>query len=161
MTMKFNADEIFEMAEQIERNGARFYRSAADQTAEEGTKEMLLELCEWEHEHEETFHEMRGKLSPGQGADLSYDPTGEAALYLQAFADGYVFDVEEDPTERIGKEASTEDVLRVGLGLEKDSIVFYVGIKELVPEGDGRDKVDEIIREEMRHVRILNDLLVE
>ena len=29
----FNPDEIFEMAEQIERNGAKFYRKAAERTA--------------------------------------------------------------------------------------------------------------------------------
>ena len=27
--MPFNADEVFEMAEQIEKNGAKFYRNAA------------------------------------------------------------------------------------------------------------------------------------
>jgi len=159
--MKFNADEIFEMAEQIERNGARFYRSAAEEIPEEGPKEMLLELCEWEHEHEKSFSQMRKDLSPAEGADVSYDPNGEAALYLQAFADGYVFDVNEDPTERIGADPSVDDVLKVGIDLEKESIVFYVGIKELVSEGKGRDRVDEIIREEMRHVRILNDTLAE
>lgn len=161
MTIKFNADEIFEMAEQIERNGARFYRSAADQSSEEGTKEMLLELCEWEHEHEKIFSQMRKDLSPAEGADVSYDPTGEAALYLQSFADGYVFDVDQDPSERISEDASTDEALQIGIELEKEAIVFYVGIKELVPEGEGRDKVDKIIREEMRHVRILNDVLAE
>ena len=29
MSTKFSADEIYEMAEQIERNGAAFYRKAA------------------------------------------------------------------------------------------------------------------------------------
>ena len=29
MGVTFNADEVFEMAEQIERNGAKFYRAAA------------------------------------------------------------------------------------------------------------------------------------
>ena len=30
MGWDFNADEIFEMAEQIERNGAKYYRNAAE-----------------------------------------------------------------------------------------------------------------------------------
>ena len=29
MVIPFSADEVFEMAEQIERNGAKFYRAAA------------------------------------------------------------------------------------------------------------------------------------
>ena len=30
MGLDFNADEVFEIAEQIERNGAEFYRTAAE-----------------------------------------------------------------------------------------------------------------------------------
>jgi len=48
-----------------------------------------------------------------------------------------------------------EDILQMAIGLEKDSIVFYLGMKEMVPERLGRGKIDGIIKEEMRHV---NDL---
>ena len=34
MSYDFNADEIFEIAEQIERNGAKFYRNAAESIAD-------------------------------------------------------------------------------------------------------------------------------
>ena len=44
MSITFNADEIFEMAEQIERNGATFYREAAGNTLDADVKEMLLSL---------------------------------------------------------------------------------------------------------------------
>ena len=40
---------------------------------------------------------------------------------------------------------------------EKDSIAFFVGLKELIPENFGRDKVEELIKEEMKHIRWLND----
>ena len=30
MGIDFNADEVFEIAEQIERNGAKFYRNVAE-----------------------------------------------------------------------------------------------------------------------------------
>ena len=38
MSYDFNADEIFEIAEQIERNGAKFYRTAAESVADEDKK---------------------------------------------------------------------------------------------------------------------------
>ena len=44
--------------------------------------------------------------------------------------------------------------------MEKDSIVFYLGVRDAMPEELGRDKVQMIIREEMRHVAILSDKLV-
>ena len=38
MSYNFNADEIFEIAEQIERNGANFYRTAAENITDEDKK---------------------------------------------------------------------------------------------------------------------------
>ena len=39
---------------------------------------------------------------------------------------------------------------------ENDSIVFYLGMKDLVPEKAGKAKLDAIIREEMGHIRLLS-----
>ena len=43
MSMPFNADEVFEMAEQIERNGGKFYRAAAKKFPE--VSKLLLNLA--------------------------------------------------------------------------------------------------------------------
>jgi rubrerythrin len=42
---------------------------------------------------------------------------------------------------------------------EKESIVFYLGLKGLVPENLGRNKIYDIIREEMKHLRLLSNKL--
>jgi rubrerythrin len=34
-------------------------------------------------------------------------------------------------------------------------------MKDLVPDHLGKDKLDEIIKEEMKHIRILNDKLID
>ena len=39
--------------------------------------------------------------------------------------------------------------------LHKDSIIFYLGMKGLVPEESGKLSVDDIIKEEMKHIRLL------
>lgn len=44
----------------------------------------------------------------------------------------------------------------MAIGLEKDSIVFYLGMKEAVPQRSGRDKIEGIIKEEMRHMATLS-----
>ena len=56
---------------------------------------------------------------------------------------------------------SMTDVLRKAIALEKESIAFYTGIKELVPAEFGKGRIDDIIREEMRHVRMLSERLDE
>jgi len=158
MALDFNADEIFQIAEQIEQNGASFYRGAARLDFEEGTKKRLLELAEMEDAHEKTFASMRQQLSGQEVASTVFDPHGEVANYLKAMADGYVFERNATPEDLLpGK--SIEEVLKAAIDLEKDSIVFYVGIKESVPEKSGMDKIDNIIKEEMSHVTLLSNEL--
>jgi rubrerythrin len=47
----------------------------------------------------------------------------------------------------------------MAIGLEKDSIVFYVGLKESVSPRAGKDKVQAIIKEEIGHIAILSQKL--
>ena len=91
MSYDFNADDIFEMAEQMERNGATFYRKAAEGDIDPANKEFLLGLAEMEVAHEKTFKAMRTELAAQEKAATVFDPQGEAALYLRALADTRVF----------------------------------------------------------------------
>lgn len=144
-----NADEIFEMAEQIERNGAKFYRTAAER-ADADSGELLLTLAGMEDQHLATFAAMRKELKPADRKSNVYDADDEGALYLRAMADGKVFAA--DPSETISSHGSIQEVLRVAIGLEKDSIVFYESMRAVVPQAAGRDKLDAIIREEIGHI---------
>jgi rubrerythrin len=149
---RFNADEIFEMAEQIERNGARFYRKAAG-AAEADPRDKLLKLAAMEDDHEKTFAGMRAELGARQRQPPVPDLDDESALYLQAMVDGEVFS--DDPAEALTGRETLADVLRTAIGLEKDSIVFYEGLKGLVVKDAGKQQVERIIREEMGHVALL------
>ncbi len=156
----FNIDEVFEMAEQIERNGVAFYNKAAEMFPEYTKKSIFLKLAEMEKEHEKRFHQMRLDLAKKE-RELSQflDPQGEAAAYLRAMVSGKVFDPKLDPTTRFNHVRSLSEVLRIAIDVEKDSIIFYLGLKEMIPQGLGKDKVDLIVREEMSHVTILSNLL--
>ena len=152
MDYELNADEVFEIAEQIERNGARFYRRGAELAKAGEDRELLTSLAAMEDSHVKIFAAMRRELLGSDPTLRDFDPHGEAAAYLHAMADGQVFDLQADPVEYLGIERSMVDILHKALELEKDSIVYYVGIMEMVPDGAGRKKVEHIIREEMRHI---------
>lgn len=51
------------------------------------------------------------------------------------------------------------EVLRTAMQFEKDSVVLYISMKEQVPENLGRAKVDKLIREELKHVSMLQEKL--
>ena len=157
MSMPFNADEVFEMAEQIERNGGKFYRAAAEKFP--ALSEVLLGLAEMEDQHQKTFANMRAELSGTELEEPVFDPDGQAQMYLCVMADGHIFDIKTDPVEQLAHWNTPEDVLKVAIGVERDSIAFYVGLKEAVSRRAGKDKVEDIIKEEMGHVVTLNQKL--
>ena len=154
MSYDFNADDVLAMAEQIETNGAKFYRSAANSTSDPDNKKFLLDLAAMEDQHENTFKAMRAELSEQEKESTVFDPEGEAGLYLRALADTRVFfEKEIDVT-------SMEAILKSAITAEKDSIVFYLGMKEAVSEGLGKGRIDKIIKEEMGHIKLLSGKLV-
>lgn len=152
MGLDFNADEIFEIAEKIEVNGGIFYRKAAEHVEGE-EKEFLLELAKMEDDHVVTFANMRKELSAAETKSTTFDPEDEAAQYLSALADTRVFfEKDIDPTTMV-------DILKAAVTAEKDSIVFYLGMMDLVPGKLGKDKINDIIKEEMAHIRLLSSRL--
>jgi rubrerythrin len=155
MSITFNADEIFEMAEQIERNGAKFYREAAGKAPDSSTKKMMLDLAIMEDGHEKIFAQMRKDLPSKEKEPTVYDPDNEAAQYLRTMADFHGTEGKAGPLEKLTGKETLPQLLKIALQAEKDSIAFYVGIKGLVPSRSGKDKVEKIIVEEMAHVSTL------
>lgn len=155
MGIQFNADEIFEIAERIEKNGAAFYRKAADNTADANAKKVFTDLAVMEDDHEKTFADMRSGLRAKDKTPQQFDPADDTIAYLRAFADGHVFDVKTTPADKLTGEESVADVLKMAIGAEKDSIVFYLGVKDIVPESVGKGRIEEIIQEERSHIALL------
>jgi rubrerythrin len=150
MMYDFNADEIFEIAGQMERNGSKFYRSAAGAVKDETARSLLEQLAEMEDNHEKVFSQMRAELKAGEKGATVFDPENEAVSYLRALADMRVFfDKTIDTT-------SLETIFKDAITAEKDAIVFYLGMREAVPRGKGGERLDEIIKEEMGHIRLLS-----
>ena len=156
--MIFNADEVLKIAEQIERNGISFYEKAAERFSGD-EKQTLLRLADMERTHEQVFAAMRRELSAADQELKALDPEGEAGKYLAAFADGQIFAPKADSTALFSPENSARDILETAIGLEKDSVVFYVAIKEAVPAALGEDKINWIIQEEMAHIVLLSRTL--
>ena len=156
MSYQFNADEIFEMAERIEKNGCKFYRMAAEKADNQKNKELLLKLAKMEEEHEKVFSSLRKELSLSDRDPTVFDPDDQLGLYLQSMADGNVFDMGTDPAAFFTGQESMADILNKAIGMEKNSIIFYLGMKEIVSELKGKDKIDQLIKEEMSHIGFLS-----
>lgn len=149
MAEEFSANDIFKIAITIEENGAAFYRAAAEKMDDETHKKFLLDFAKMEDEHVVIFTDMKNELGDLEKMSSVFDPQDESMQYLKALADTRVFYQKKEP------ENSFQSILHTALQTEKDSIAFYLGMKDLVPEKQGKDKIDDIIKEEMSHIKII------
>lgn len=160
MSINFNADEVLAMAERIEEDGAAFYRKAAELRSGDTDEAGFLQgLAEMEDKHKATFSAMRGELTDRMLQETAFDPYMEAALYLQAMADGHGGEGAVSVADSLTAEDSLADIIKTAIGLEHKSIVFYLGLRDMVPPKLGQDKIDAIIAEEKSHVVTLTERL--
>lgn len=159
MAYDFNAAEAFEMAIQIERNGAAFYRKAASLQDKESDKTFLETIAKMEDRHQSGFEEMKRRLSDIEQNQTVFDPKDELSLYLNAMADAHGGEGNPDVTEQLTGDETMAQIIETAIGLEKESILFYIGLKDMVPPKLGREKIDEIIEEEKKHVVQLSGFL--
>jgi rubrerythrin len=152
MVYDFNADEVFEMAIRIEDNGAAFYRKAASLQSDASNREFLETLAVMEDHHRLAFEKMRKRLAEGEKTETVFDPEDELAHYLSSMADRHGGEGSPVVADGLTGEETMAEIINTAIGLEKESILFYVGLKDMVPVEYGKDKIEEIIREEQRHI---------
>ncbi|MBN2716614.1 MAG: ferritin family protein [Deltaproteobacteria bacterium] len=158
MTTRFNAEEALEIACQIERNGAAFYRAAAQLVAMTESQQLLRQLADMEEGHEGVFEEMKSRSS--EFDDFLNDPDSTAAAYLKAIASNHVFVSDQKPADLFNEASTARDILRAALNAEFASIAYFQAILENVPEGLGRNKLKDVIMEEQEHVVIINKKII-
>jgi rubrerythrin len=159
MAIVFNTDEDFEMAIRIENNGAASYRKAAGLQSDTKNQKFLESLANMEDQYQRIFTKMRTTLTEKDKGPKMFDPYNEVSQYLAAMADTMGGEGSPSVADTLTGNESLKEILQIAIGLEKDSILFYLGIKDLIPAQSGQDRIDEIIKEERRHVVQLSNLL--
>lgn len=154
--MRFNVDEILELALAIERTGEAFYRQAESKFQQPKLRETFRFLALEEVAHERTFAEMLARVGR---LDASESRGEEYVAYLRAYVENVVFS-QQKALDMLQTAESAEAVLRFAMQREQDSIHFYLELKELVPEAE-RGVLDRILDEERAHYRKLSALVSE
>jgi rubrerythrin len=155
MAQRFNADEIFSMGVQIEKNGFAFYSAAAAHTDDPDLKDLFLRLAEWEQKHVTLFENMRMSIPAGDRDLDVFDQDNMVHLYLKAVADNNVFvkGLSLNPDMLVW--TSPVKVLNTALDFEKDSVVFFSSMKEVATEKSAATEVSKLVTEELRHIGFL------
>jgi len=150
----FAGSEIVELGIQIEKNGKDFYSTLVKQSKNQKAKETFKYLAGEEEKHIATFQKVLDSVH-------KYEPPetyrGEYFAYMNALASDYVFTQKEKGEEVAKRARSDKEAIDLGIGFEKDSILFYEGMRKVVPPYDHKI-VDELIGQEQDHLRQLSDL---
>ena len=155
MSIYFNANEIFQIGVQIETNGKLFYETAAKQAQGEAAKKLFQELALWENQHIDLFEKLKLQLPESAKKENLFDPDSELQMYIRATADSHVFVKSKDISALVSTLKTPQEVLDVAVTFEKDSVVFYSTMKKAVPESFGKDQIDALINEEIKHIAML------
>ncbi|MFW6170583.1 MAG: ferritin-like domain-containing protein [Planctomycetota bacterium] len=155
MATMFNANEVYQIGVEIEKNGKEFYLAAASAAEDPETEKLFRDLSAWEDTHVALFETLQQQLpAEGGGFDVS-DPDGEMTRYLKANADSHVFVINTDMSQLVQDCGSPDEVLKLAVRFEKDSVALYSSMKNVVPEDMGRETIDRLIQEELSHVSFL------
>jgi rubrerythrin len=153
----FTAAEALEMAMEIEKNGEAFYNAVAEKSTDSEVKSLFEDLALQERAHYRVFQKMSGRVesAPPLLPAAEYD---QYLAYLQVALDNALF-AGPDKALALAKEAEDrETALRAALGFEKDTLLFFYDLREMVGEAD-REAVSGVIREEKTHLRRLAGML--
>lgn len=157
MRILFNADEVLAIAIQMEDNAAAFYRRCAELHPGVG-QAYLLTMAAMEDDHRRTFQRMREDASRTQDRPaVDLDPEG--ALYLAAIAGGYRVEGSPAVTASLTGRETLREILALSLELEKEAVLFYLGLRDAVPRHLGRDRIEAVIGEEKKHIVTLWEAL--
>jgi len=154
----FAAAEALEMAMQIESNGEVFYNAVAAKVADPSVKKLFQELALQEQRHYGVFQEMANTVGGAASPSTSDAERDEYHAYLQAALENALF---SGPDKALAMAAQTRDrqmALRVAIGFEKDTLLFFYDLCDMISEAEQKIVVG-IIQEEKLHLQRLAKLL--
>ncbi|MBI5526550.1 MAG: ferritin family protein [Deltaproteobacteria bacterium] len=151
-TLGLDLGDVLKLAFTMEKTGAEFYCHAAHFTNNPTQHLMLLGLAGMESEHAVWIGSLQEQLlGPTPKATVS---TADQVVseFLDSWVKGKVFDPRPVEVEKLAKSEGLSGVFRYALGMEKDTIVFYSGLRSFLGSADAEGFIDKIIREEQRHL---------
>lgn len=150
------AADALELAMNIETNGEAFYKAVAAKSGDDNVKGLFEELAVQETRHYAVFKKLSQTLS---GTELmTATAWDEYQQYLQATVQSSLFEGPDRALASAEEAADEQEAIRMAIGFEKETLLFFYNLSDLVSERN-RKTVQQIINEEKSHVRRLAGLL--
>ena len=145
-------NELFQIAMKVERNASDFYKKAADLCDNVRASELFMRLHSWECEHLDAIGVMYSKYTQESWDSGEYLPnkleTPEAAL----MAGLAVFGIHPNPSDELSGSENCMQAMDLAVRKEKDTIVFFKGLKGFMTDPEAHRNVDLIVDEEFQQI---------
>jgi rubrerythrin len=153
MANVFNAAEVIDMGIEKERKRRDFYGYVALKFEEKDMKDLFSRLRDWEETHIKKFTEIRNTLEESEATE-SYP--GELITYVKAAVDDILY--KQVSAEWFSKNVRAPlTAIQYGIGFERDAILFFNELLKYMASSH-REKVQELIDEEKKHLIYLSEL---
>jgi rubrerythrin len=153
--MGYSAPEIMEMAVETERGGKSFYETVAAGTDDAKLKDLFGFLAKEEEKHIAAFQAIARTVKE-RPQDLAYN-WQEAAQYLDAIVESRYFLGTGKALSLARESKIPRQALDHAIGFEKETLLFYTEVVEMVAEPT-KPAVRKLIVEEKSHVMKLTTL---
>jgi rubrerythrin len=145
MAKLFYLSEIVKFAIEKEKEASILYKELGDKASAKNVKDLFYQLMLEEREHEDFYTKLLGttpkEQSPGVTEDSEYE------TYMQEL----IRASRSTPALDTHQLADMKIALDYAIAREKESILFYVGLKNYLPAHDNK-KIDTVVKEESQHM---------
>lgn len=159
METKFNVFEILQIAEKIERNGAKFYLKTAELLDDPEVRDACYNLATWKAKHEKILAQRRKRFSEKSGEFGTFDPDNYVLSNPHVMAGLAVFATKSGSLKGpLGRE-NRQEIFKDAIRRAREAVFFYRGLKDFARDPASIETIDKIIKEENRHIRLLTEQL--
>lgn len=154
--LAYSANEIIEMACQIEKNGYAFYNAALkkNQLSAKG-KEIITLLRDQEINHEQYFLSLRDDIDQFM---LSETTDWELiAMYLKSITDSRLFNNPEGAINLATSATNELAIINFAIVFEKETLLYFYAIRDNITVEKTKEVLARIIQEEVTHVMRLTE----
>jgi len=159
METKFNVFEILQIAEKIERNGAKFYLNTAELLDDPEVRDTCYKLATWKARHEKILAQRRKRFSEKTGEFGTFDPDNYVLSNPHVMAGLAVFATKTGSLKGPLDKENRQEIFKDAIRRAREAIFFYRGLKDFARDPASREMIDKLIKEENRHIRLLTEQL--
>ena len=158
----FTATQALEMAMDIEQNGEIFYNKVAEKSTDPEVKALFEDLAAQERGHYRVFQRMLEGMQPAPELSAAYPAAyqDEYQAYVHVAMENALFAGPDKAFALAEQAEDRETATRAAMSFEKDTLLFFYDLRDMVGEAD-QEAISKVILEEKKHLRRLVRMLLE